>query len=74
MPSYDDRTLRGWLLLFKSNTLEFDVERLRETFTAIDETLSAFEEGTRTLLNERAAGLNVGHNIRTLHSEVIEIS
>ena len=111
MPSYDDRTLRGWPLPFKSNTLEFDVERLRETFTAIDEALSAFEEGTRTLLNERVAGLeekqyildarmdliagqttedseildarvdakgvihpNVGHNVRTLHSEVIEIN
>ncbi len=110
MPSYDDRTLRGWPLPFKSNTLEFDVERLRETFTAIDEALSAFEEGTRTLLNERVAGLeekqyildarmdviagqttedseildarvdakgvthpNVGHNVRELHSNILNI-
>ena len=111
MPNFDERTPSGWPLPFRSNTLEFDVERLRETFNAIDEALSAFEEGTRTLLNERVAGLeekqyildarmdvisgqttedseildarvdakgvthpNVGHNVRTLHSEVIEIN
>ena len=111
MSNFDERTPSGWPLPFKSNTLEFDVERLRETFNAIDEALSAFEEGTKKLLNEQVAGLeekqyildarmdviagqttedseildarvdakgvthpNVGHNVRTLHSEVIEIN
>ena len=57
MPSYDERTPSGWPLPFKSNTLEFDVERLRETLFLIDEALSAFRKGTKTLLDERVAGL-----------------
>ena len=44
MPSYDERTPRGWPLPFKENALEFDVERIRETFCAIDEALGKIEQ------------------------------
>lgn len=71
MPNLDERTPSGWPLPFRSNTLEFDVERLRETFNAIDEALSAFEEGTRTLLNEQVAGLEEKQYILDARIDVI---
>ena len=111
MHSYDERTQRGWPLPFKSNTLEFDVERLRETFCTIDKELADIQQNTEKFLNETMAGIeekqyildtrmdviagqatndteildarvdakgvthpNVGHNVRTLHGELIELN
>ena len=40
---YDDRTLRGWPLPNKANTLAYDVERIRETINSIDKEITAIE-------------------------------
>lgn len=71
MPSYDERTPRGLLLPFKSNTLEFDVERLRESFSLIDEALSELETQTKETLTEAIAGIEEKQYILSDRMDVI---
>ncbi len=110
MPNYDEKTPSGWPLPFRGNTLEFDVERLRESFLAVDESLQNLREKFSDLLNEKYYGLeerqyildarmdviagqttedteildarvdaegvthpNVGHNLRNLHSNILNV-
>ena len=56
---------------FKSNTLEFDVERLRESFLAVDEALQALKENFSDLLDKKYYGLEERQYILDARMDVI---
>ncbi len=71
MPSYDERTPSGWPLPFRSNTLEFDVERLRASFLAVDEALQVLKDRFSDLLDKKYYGLEERQYILDERMDVI---